>query len=480
MNAPQTNVNGLSLRKVDGGRVPVAARHVNAETEAAVIGALLDGDGASLKVGAARLIDDTGLVAEDFATKEPAAYFVGIRALVDRERTVDPQTVWAVVRGQQGVPANGHERLAALQGANVCNRPSLATLATELRRLSKLRQVEAFALSVLAKLESPAADPANLGTVVDDFARTYSGAAEVETTGRDDVMEVMEEWDAAMKGVRKPYLPTGIQILDEHVMGWEENLNLIGGQPSIGKSALVAPAVYNAIAAGHNIGLFGLEDGTKWVFKRLLARRVGMPVKWIGKERPTDREDDVQRHAGELYEQLGQLYTHKRGGITTSELIAKCKRWISVRKVRAIFVDHGLEIQHEAVNRGDDMRLRVENTFRRLRDLAFTTHTPIIVVIHTNREAGKSGGPPTMQSFAEAAGIERMARLAVVLWEKEGDWRNEVRCTVLKQSEGARNIHLSLHRDVESALISNTGGRVLDLKAEAETKKEGGWRRDAR
>jgi replicative DNA helicase len=476
-NARQIAGNGPPLRLAAKNGL----RHVNAETEAAVVGALLDADGPVLKVGAARLLAETGLTQDDFATPEAGAYFGGIRALVERERTVDPATVWAIVRGRQGVPSNGHDRLGELQGGSQCNRASLLTLAAELRRLSKLRQLAAFAQDLAAKLDTPTADPALLGGVIDDFARTYSGAAEVETTGSDDVMAVIEEWDAASRDERKPYLPTGIALLDEKIMGWEENLNVVGGQPSIGKSSLVAPAAYNAIAAGHRIGFFGLEDGTKWIVKRLMARRLGMPVKLVGKARLHEHQAaELQVYAGDLHHELENLKTWTRGGITTSQLMAVCKRWISVHKVRAIFIDHGLEIQHEADQRGDDLRLRIARTLRLLRDLAFTTHTPIILVLHTNRESAKLGGPPRMQDFVEAAAVEQKARLAIALWEKDGDPANEVRVTIMKQTEGERNIHLALHRDKTAALISNTGGRVLDLRAEAEAKQEGGWKRDAR
>jgi hypothetical protein len=179
---------------------------------------------------------------------------------------------------------------------------------------------------------------------------------------------------------------------------------------------------------------------------------------------------------GELANPLRNLLTYKRGGLGTGRLVQLCKKAIAVHRVRAIFIDHGLEVQHEGLNKGDELRTRVQNTFAQLRDLAFTTHTPIVVVVHFNREQGRSDGPPTMHHFAECAGIERMARLALGLWERDEDGFDEVRCTVIKQTEGARNVHLLLRREPAHALIANRGGRQIDLKALQNAKRGGGWR----
>jgi replicative DNA helicase len=455
-------------------------KHSNPETEWVVLGALLDCEGPLLKSTADAMLNASGLSRDDFTVPAMRTWFEVVRTLADRQRTVDAETVWSVSSGMSGVPKDGRAKLGELQGANACNRNAFHTHAQELRRLTKLRQLEAFHQEQLRALQDKA-DPAVLAGALDTFSRQFSGAEEDFGTGDQDLLELAEEWEAATRGYRKPYLPTGIDVLDDAIMGWEENLNLIGGPPSILKSGLAAAAIYNALLADHRICLFGLEDGTKWIAKRLISRRMGLAVKHVGKAVLGNRElVALQEAMGELANPLRNLVTYKRGGLGTGRLVQLCKKAIAVHKVRAIFIDHGLEVQHEGLNKGDELRTRVQNTFAQLRDLAFTTHTPIVVVVHFNREQGRTEGPPTMHQFAECAGIERMARLALGLWERETDGPDRVRCTIIKQTDGQRNIHLRLRREVPHALIANRGGELIDLRKEREAERPPSWKDHAR
>jgi replicative DNA helicase len=441
----------------------------NHDMEWLVLGALLDSDGPALRSSAKQVLSETGLTVEDFSQPAAVVWFGCIKQLVDRDRPVDPATVWGISRGMSKVPEDGLARLNGLQSANTCDKAKLGAYAQELRRLAKLRQLERFYASQLKSVHEVGAQPSRLAAELEGFCRDFAGSEEEFSSGTSDMVEIAEDWAAARLGERKPFVPTGIEILDEYILGWEENLNVVGGPPSAGKSALITAAIWNALQDGHRVCVFGLEDGTKWIAKRLLSRRIGMPIKNVCKVGLNDYQQSVvQEEMGKLSERLGDLLTYKRGGIGTEQLVQLCKKAVSKYGVRTIFIDHGLEVRHEGVNKSDELRTRIQNTFAQLRDLAFTTHTPIVVVVHFNRTQGHSDGPPTMNQFAECAGIERMARLAIGLWEKDGDPPDIVRCTVLKQTEGEKGVHLALRREVQHALIANAGGYRLNLREERE------------
>jgi hypothetical protein len=155
------------------------------------------------------------------------------------------------------------------------------------------------------------------------------------------------------------------------------------------------------------------------------------------------------------------------GGIRlgAEELLAKCRSMIHRFGVRALFVDHGLEIEYG--ERADDKRHRIDRTFSQLRTLAWETHTPIVVVVHFNREGSLNDGePPRQEHFAECASIERLSRLSLGLWTSPHDADDEFRCTVMKQTEGRRSVHLVLKRHVTAAMVREDGGREVDLRKE--------------
>jgi replicative DNA helicase len=437
-------------------------KHSNPETEAVILGALLDAEG-MLRTTAAKLLADTGLVAEDFTDAFLRAAFGAGRALADRERPVDAQTVWTLLKGNADVTEASHKQLHELQGSNACNRAALSVHVLELKRLTRLRALEAFHREALKKLEAKAADPAHLAADLDTFARGFSGAEEDFYTGEADIDAIGEEWDAFYQGKRHGHLPTGVELLDGHVGGWPENLSVVAGASSGGKTALVATTILNAMESGHRIAVFGLEDGTKAMQRRYLALRAGLQLKQVGKSRLNEFQ---QANVNEAMPKLWHLaknhllsYQPKEGErIPSSKLLQLCKRAIIHHRVRAIFIDHGLEIEHESKHKGEEMRLRMDRTFAALRTLAFTNHVPIVVVLHLNRAGAKSEGPPRQEDLAECAGVERMSRLILGVWNLDGDQPGDMRVSIMKQTEGARRVNLMLNRELEQGLVQSTGG----------------------
>src|SRR5207302_1325900 len=116
------------------------------------LGALLDAEG-MLKTSAAKLLAETQLTPEDFTDAFHAAAFGAGRALAERERPVDANTVWTLLKGNAAVPADAYARLTGLQDRNACSRQALGVHVLELKRLTRLRQLEAFHQAQLKKLE---------------------------------------------------------------------------------------------------------------------------------------------------------------------------------------------------------------------------------------------------------------------------------------------------------------------------------------
>jgi replicative DNA helicase len=444
-------------------------KHENPETEAAVIGALLAGD-------ATQLIAAGELRAEDFARPFHRACFNAITALAERRRPVSPATVWALV-SEAGSPKHG---AAELEMSALADRSEaeFLSLAAGLRRHRHERQMREFLLEQLEQLEA-GAEPVATAGVMETFARGLMTQEQGFTFGDADVTRLAEEWEQAESGHRKPHLPTGIRALDDVVMGWEENLNVIGGASSAGKSSLIATSVLSALEAGHRLGFFGLEDGTGWLARRFVSMRTGVPLKQVGRVQRSDAVHAKVSDAFGYYAKLLQgLITVKPVGgtrIHADALLAKCRTLIHRHGVRAVFIDHGLEIDYagERGERADDRRHRIDRTFSQLRTLALETHTPIIVVVHFNREGSLNDGePPRQEHFAECAGIERMSRLSLGLWSTPHDGDDEIRCTVMKQTEGRRWVHLVLKRHIEAAMLAASDGREVNLRDEKRQREQ--------
>lgn len=437
------------------------AGHADPLAEQHAIGALVDADGMVLRSDAGTLLGTSGLSAEDFTRADLRAYAGAIRALAERRRPADPVTVAATVRGTPGAPEDAYAALAVLRGANELNREGFAAVAERLRRLTALRKLHAFHAAQLDALAAPDADPVALGGAVDGFARDFTASVEPDETAQSDIYEVTEAWDAFMRDERAPFVRTGIAVLDENFKGFVGNLNVIGGHPSIGKTALADTLVMNFLRAGLKVALVGLEDGTTHLTERHLALAVGIAHHDVAAIRLNQFQADSCQEALQKFHGLfANLRVHRRAGATAEMIVQKFKRWRSLYGTEVFVIDHTGEIQHKSQAARERHDLAVANTLATLRDFAWNNKVPVLSLQHFNRDT-PMGQKPSMDSFAEAAATERMARTALGLWTVKGK-AHELRVTVLKATKSQKDQTVVLNRHMEQGLIKNAGGYLLD------------------
>lgn len=446
-------------------------RFQNPQAEVWVLGALMDAEGPVLRSNARALLDASGLTPEDFTRPDLAAYFRAAVKIAEGGRPADPQTIFSVCRGLPGVGPEKLEWLRNVQGANAANREAFATHCESIRHMSQLRRLAAFHAAQLAALEKPEPNAQELTTKAEAFLQSFAANTQVDQSGSGDITALADDWDAFDQGIRQPYLPTGIEVLDSVLGGFVPNLNVVGGLPSVGKSAFIAEFIQQALKRGMRLGLFGLEDATKWFAKRHIARGMGLAV---GQVAAVPRDDAMQERfavvANEQNNLSRNLQTYNRAGIDPATLVQTCKHWVLNRGVQAIVIDHGGEVVHESAGPRDRHDLAVAATYKALRDLAINQQVPIVVLCHFNRETERlQSGVPRLSNFAETRYIEAMSRVALGLWQKEGDPR--LRCTVLKRTEGQRGVTVAIERDETHALVKAKGGEVLDLAAEAQAER---------
>lgn len=449
-------------------------RHANPELEAAVVGALLDAEGPLLHADTALLLALTALTPEDFTDKLCRRSMRVLCAIGERRGTGGALAVWASLRNLTGTPADGHTRLQAWQGANTLNRVELAGHATALKRLAKLRRLEDFHRKQLEVLAAADAQPDREVASLEEFARYMATNSEVDETAEVDAIELDSEWEAHTRGEFEPLLPTGVEVLDNAIIGWERNLNIVGGLPGVGKSSLLATVITNQLRAGHKVGLFGLEEGTRFVLKRLLAQGLGLGLQQVGRARLQAWQQEKYQHLlGDWHAALApNFYVHRTGGLTASQLVARAKRWVVAHGVSCIYVDHGGEVQHEPATYERDKHDRAyASTCRALRNLALNYKVPVVLASHFNRDTYERGRP-SLKSFAHSEEVGRMASTAVGLWRQE-DNEAELLCEVIKQRQGRRGFTLRLEWDAPTGSVLSQGGGEVDWKKEAPPEKGG-------
>jgi len=234
---------------------------------------------------------------------------------------------------------------------------------------------------------------------------------------------------------------------------------LLGDFTVTHNSALVAGVLRNLSSRGVVSGLLSLEDERLWLTRRLLAHAASVPV-FVLANKPLARsqQERVLECAPTLHAMLGKVLCDDRPGLTSSEVVASARRMVA-RGAKAVLVDHLGEIRLERTDRHD---LDISDALRDLRSLAKSHRVPVVVLTHLRRREGLTvTDEPRLTDFAFSSGVERMARVALGLYRSDRD--DELRCAVLKQTQGVSGVSVTLRLAAQAGVVVESPAPKADL-----------------
>jgi replicative DNA helicase len=433
------------------------------EIEKAVLGCILAGAKPS----------ETGPLPPEAFTESRRHVWEAMRAMEDTCSPIDHATLAEVLkqRGRLAEVGGPAELMAMDQAVPLAhNLPEYVGILRD--RLERRRIVGAatVALQHAAQLGTPPART-SLNAVQALTAETGLGAEDAPDA---DIAELAAQWDAWVTRLERGgptglddgvILATGIEALDRAGDGLPSNLCVFLGLASMGKTALAAEIIWNWLSNGIPGGIIGLEDGTKWLTRRHLARHLGIPVKAVG--RTLLHAYQMERYAtwmndtSHMYRQ--HLRIHRAGGLHAADVLAIVRKWINAG-VRWIWIDHGLRINHAQQDVRYDMAIgRTLDTLATLGD----RHGVVLAVNwHLNRTSDQEA-KPDMKMAKESGYLEANARWMLAAWEQKQKRPGMLLATALKVTEGPRDWTVAIPRDPDHALVLSKGGGLVDFEAEA-------------
>jgi len=449
-----------------------------------IIGAVLDAEGDLVGSHAAALVESSGLTVADFEGRERIAWQL-ITMAVAKRKAVIADVIWnAGMAAKLFAGEKDREWLRGLQANNNLNREAFGEVVGSYQAAIRSKKLRAVLVQHVADLDARRVDSGEVSAKLDGQLRELTALAAEEGTGADDVLELAQEWERQERDDATPLVvPTGIDLIDGMIGGWRPNLNVVCGLPSVGKSSFLATCIDRNIgplndertaATGLKVGLFGLEEGTLWLQKRLIARDMKWPVGDVLVKKRTPMEQELFADKAAMHHaRMKRLITWKYS-IGIDALIARATHWIVNLGVQIIYVDHGGEIKHGSER--EEFRLAVADSYRRLRDLGVRYNVPIVVLAHTTRDSDDDSveRPPRPKEIAETAYVERMARVIIGLWKRRFE-RDVLRATVIKANDSEPDITGKLERITKAAMLDPLQGERVNLEQERrdEMKKAG-------
>lgn len=389
-------------------------------------------------------VDSTSIESKDFEDTRLSAVFAAIAKAVRANqapdqfvlsKTCDKNIVGKIFCDAISAPPMAAKQRLALVRDNACRR----------RYVDALRSIAMLAKSRATELPEIIAE-------ANRTMRAWSESNDKQSTLEPDLARILGEMDDAHQRKSTRVVPTGIAALDDVIGGHQPTLTVIGALPSVGKSSLAAGFCRLLAMRGLDVGMISLEDERGWLTRRLLSFESDVPLFVVANRPPTVRQlENAQVAAGGIAKYLRKIHIDDRSGMTTDEVVASARSMIA-RGVKAIFIDHLGEIR---LKRSDRHDLDISETLSDLRSLAKVHQIPVVVFCHLRRREGLSlDSEPKMSDFAFSAGVERMSRVALGLWKSDDE--NKINCTVLKQTQGIRDVTLALNLDKRAAIVVET------------------------
>lgn len=310
----------------------------------------------------------------------------------------------------------------------------------------------------MSQLEDSIARLKNGGDVYEVKARVTNHLS--RTRGRKSSKSLDDYVDSALAHVEsvragkvKPVTPTYIKDLDKAIGGWQNTLVMIGAEPGVGKSALIATGVHLQAHHGHKPLVISLEDEPTWLAWRLISNKTNINQFDLRFQKLSDFDfASVKKQKGG-YKNI-RVVDGSVGGMRIEDVVSSVIEAITVDGCDSVWIDHAGEILLTATERTD---LEIARHLSILRGIANKYGVPVIVAGHLKRQLDPSQ-PPLLSSFANSSGAERKARVALGLQRRAGS--DVLSVHVLKQTNGPAGQIVDLKFAGAAAMIMDAEGGI--------------------
>lgn len=368
---------------------------------------------------------------DDFGVKSHGLIFGAIGKLIRSGAPADQTTLTRAMRDSGALAAVGGAAIFAELQAEVPSTQNAGSYAEIVAERSVRRSLGKALVGAVERLKNHQ-EPTM--AVYDEVMRILSGLTSRSTrrlTGLDLLDQVYADMEKAAMGQGERIISTGFPSLDDAILGWQPTLNIIGAQPGVGKSALLASTTRSMAKAGYRVAIFSLEDHPKWLAWRMLSAeaKVRQGTLRTGRLNAFEKEK-VEACQDELKGYMANVIVDGSHAMSPSDLVHAARSMIVNDGVDAVIVDHLGELRFERAYR-DRYDLDLMDGLSDLRSIAKSHNVPVIVAAHFKRT---EHAEPKLTDFANSSAPERQARVALGLTRDPGS--DILKVHVLKNTNG--------------------------------------------
>ena len=335
-------------------------------------------------------------------------------------------------------------------------------LVSEKYTLRKMIEVATDIVSKASNVEMSAADTIDMAEKeilnISKFRKTseFRRVQDVLSKAQND-LEMLSKNGGKLKGI-----PTGFGELDALTEGLHPTqLIILAARPAVGKTAFALNLGLSAAKSSKkNIAIFSLEMPAEQLIMRMISSLGQIDNKKLSTGK---LENDDWKRFNEAISILADtnIFFHDAGGVTPSEIKAKCRRLATQGEGLGLVIIDYLQLIDSSARYSGSRQQEVSEISRALKTMALELEVPVIALSQLSRSVEKrEDKKPVLSDLRESGSIEQDADIVVALHNPEiemppgDDVPVPIQLIILKHRNGpTKNIDL-LFRKKTSTFLS--------------------------
>ncbi len=238
-------------------------------------------------------------------------------------------------------------------------------------------------------------------------------------------------------------LDTGFEVINDYTLGLQsEELYIIAGRPSMGKSAFALNLATNVAKADSeaHVAVFSLEMGVEQLVARMLSSEARVMSQRIKMGDLSTAEWEQLSLASTKLSKLNILFDDS-GTVKVTDLRQKCRKLAQEGRLDLVVIDY---LQLLSASRPNPNRVQeVSEISRTLKEMARELKIPVIALSQLSRNVeNRTDKRPIMADLRESGSIEQDADVIMFLYRddyynQESQYPDQVDIIIAKNRSGA-------------------------------------------
>lgn len=419
----------------------------SSEAERAILGNILFDNGAISQ--AVEL-----LKSDDFYVPSHRRIFVSMSVLFESGRIIDPITIGEGLKKENALESVGGVSFITNLTFGLPHSPSIEHFCKIVLGKSYLRQLIKTASRITNEALEGEDEPEVIGTNAEAAIfglrdqNIKGGRLEMFNPIAQEVLEKIQEQEG--RQCMLTGLTSGFIEIDEKTSGWQEqDLILIAGRPSMGKTAYGLMLAQNAVIEVPEavVAIFSLEMSKKSLVMRMLCSQGNIDAQRFRNGFLSRAEwAQVAKSLGELADK--KIFIDDTAALTVLEMRAKLMRLMAETKRLDLVILDFIQLAKGGKKRYDSEHAMLTDISHELKALAKEFNVPVIALSQLSRAPEKRSNPrPQLSDLRGSGTLEEDADIVAFIHREEYYKDREGRLAMPEEQKNVAEIILAKNRN---------------------------------